>query len=478
MVEGSLLTERQRHDLHLAIAQYLTPLLSSEEDRFTLPRVLQRLEIDESATSENPNYLERKWLTILKLQKKILDLETQLKVANETIESLSQNPSSDAGPTLDRLNWIPSKVDRVIKYHTQPVTALAIHPYKPLLATGSSDGSIVLWDLLDLAQPVSIARNAHSRGVSSLCFSPTDIHMGDDNTSNKLVVLASASLDMFIKVWDPESNFTQLRSLVGHENMVSSITFNPNIPSELISCSKDTSIRLWDVSSGFCMLTFVGHSDWVRDVDVSESGEYVLSCSNDQSIRISHKSTGSGIGLLLGHNQVIETAKFVPALANKYLDDICAKVLQIDPSSEFLSNPQFEKVGYKYAISGGRDNTVRIWLLPLPVFKPGVDSPLPSSTPEGLLIATLEGHSSWVKDIQFHPNATVFASCSDDATIKFWDPKKIAGSIECVSVLKGHHGFVNSIAFAPLPSDSDISEAKMRCYFVSGSSDNITQLWS
>jgi len=32
--------------------------------------------------------------------------------------------------------------------------------------------------------------------------------------------------------------------------------------------SRDKSVKVWDLVNGYCIKTFIGHSDWVRDIDV------------------------------------------------------------------------------------------------------------------------------------------------------------------------------------------------------------------
>jgi platelet-activating factor acetylhydrolase IB subunit alpha len=56
---------------------------------------------------------------------------------------------------------------------------------------------------------------------------------------------------MTIKLWSMQT-FTVFKTLEGHEHEVSSVAFM-NSGDFLLSCSRDVSIRVWDINSGFCI---------------------------------------------------------------------------------------------------------------------------------------------------------------------------------------------------------------------------------
>ena len=35
-----------------------------------------------------------------------------------------------------------------------------------------------------------------------------------------------------------------------------------------MSCSRDKTIKMWEVATGYCVKTYTGHRDWVRMVRV------------------------------------------------------------------------------------------------------------------------------------------------------------------------------------------------------------------
>jgi platelet-activating factor acetylhydrolase IB subunit alpha len=54
----------------------------------------------------------------------------------------------------------------------------------------------------------------------------------------------------------------------------------------LVSASGDKTLRLWDVTAGYCVRTLHGHTGWIRDVCPSSDGRFLLSAGSDQTARL------------------------------------------------------------------------------------------------------------------------------------------------------------------------------------------------
>jgi WD40 repeat protein len=61
-------------------------------------------------------------------------------------------------------------------------------------------------------------------------------------------ILASASHDKTVKLWDVATN-KERATLQGHEGMVYSVAFSPD-GKTLASVSGDKTVKLWDVATG------------------------------------------------------------------------------------------------------------------------------------------------------------------------------------------------------------------------------------
>ena len=297
--------------------------------------------------------------------------------------------------------------------HRLPVTCVAFHPIFSSLASGAEDSTIKIWDweLGELERTVK----GHTKAV-------LDVDYGGPRGGT---LLASCSSDLTIKLWDPSDDYKNIRTLPGHDHSVSAVRFVPSgaagSPASgnlLVSASRDKTLRMWDVSTGYCVKTIRGHADWVRDVSPSFDGRWLLSAGNDQTARLWDATTGDVKATFLGHEHVIECCVFAPPTTYEHLATLAG-----------LKKAPFPSSSGEFLATGSRDKSIKIW-----------DS-------RGTLIKTLIGHDNWVRGLVFHPGGKYLLSVSDDKTIRCWD---LTQECKCVKTVDDTHGhFVSCIRWAP-----------------------------
>ena len=97
--------------------------------------------------------------------------------------------------------------------------------------------------------------------------------------------LASGSRDKSIKIWEAKSGRC-LITLIGHDNWVNDIVFHPN-GRFLLSVSDDKSLRVWDLSNGRCYRKLLNiHDHFVTCLDLQRSAKTLVTGSVDNTLKV------------------------------------------------------------------------------------------------------------------------------------------------------------------------------------------------
>ncbi|KAK1276917.1 Guanine nucleotide-binding protein subunit beta [Acorus gramineus] len=148
--------------------------------------------------------------------------------------------------------------------HQGEVNSVKWDPTATLLASCSDDGTAKIWDLKHDEFLHDLRR--HKKEIYSIRWSPTGPATSNPNLP---LLLASASFDSTVKLWDVEYGF-QVHSLEAHWQPVYAIEFSPN-GEYLASGSQDQCIHIWSVKDRKVVKTYNGHGDvfdvcWNREV--------------------------------------------------------------------------------------------------------------------------------------------------------------------------------------------------------------------
>jgi hypothetical protein len=166
--------------------------------------------------------------------------------------------------------------------HTDAVGAAVFSPDGYILATGSADQTMRLWNVADPTHPTPLGQplTGHTNGVLAVTFSP------DGHT------LATGSYDQMVRLWnvtDPVHPTPLGQPLIGHTNGVEAVAFSPD-GRTLATGSDDQTVRLRNMTDPThptpLGLPLTGHTNAVLAVAFSPDGRTLASGSGDQTVRL------------------------------------------------------------------------------------------------------------------------------------------------------------------------------------------------
>ncbi len=298
---------------------------------------------------------------------------------------------ADSGKELDLLTE-----------HTDWIQSIAFNPNGNILASGSDDGSIRLWDtrtsthLRTMTEHKSLITNVVFSGDGKMLASASrdntirlwDTQTGESHTTLKGhtdrifsiwlsgdgTTLASASRDNTIRLWDTQTGEVRKTFDLEHTEEILEMAFSPDGKTIATwAWGWDTPIRLWDVQTGKLHKMLKGQErDVVYEMAFSPDGKTLASAMNEGTVRIWDAQTGERRRILIGHTHDVLNVVFSP--------------------------------DGKTLASGSYDTTIRLW-----------------DTQTGKLQKTLKGHLSDILSVAFSPDGKILANVVEDDTICLWD---------------------------------------------------------
>lgn len=323
-------------------------------------------------------------------------------------------------------------------------------------------------------------QTGHAWLVSSIAFSPDS------------KILASGSYDSSIKLWDVLTG-TELRTLIGHRSVVEAVAFSPD--GQLVaSGSDDNTVRLWEISTGQEVRSW--SVDFSRSLAFSPDGQMLACGSIDSGIKLLSiggqgavttllsktsveslafdgsggvlaAGTGEGeielwnpktremLATLKGHRSLVTSISFGPdgnILASGGWDasiklwDVRArnelKTITVDADIRSMSfSPNGKTIATTYrgksgvglwdATSGEEIQSISIDEALSVAFSPdgsylasgaGSNKIVLWNIDAGLSMRPMVGRASKVTLVGFSPNGKYFASGSSDGQVTLWDP--------------------------------------------------------
>ena len=312
--------------------------------------------------------------------------------------SISHDNSTIASASLDqsiRLWRLENPLSKTIAIADR-VSAVSFSPVSEMLAIGSQDGTVQLWQNKD-NKIRSLGQ--HKEGVFALDFSPDG------------AFITSGGYDKSLKIWSREAEL--LINLTGNEDIISSVI---NINNGMIaSANVGGTIKIWQQNGILLHSINVGQSFIYGGLDASPDGKWLAIAGNDHQLRtlelgsyslqsIATKSSVDAVSYS-PDGSLIATVSSNGDLSLWDTDGRLQKTFVTSPSDKYSTRIKFTPDGQMLATTS-RDK-VEIWGL------------------EGTAIKTLFGHQGDVSTLDFSADGKTLATGSFDKTIRLWNLEKI-----------------------------------------------------
>ena len=340
---------------------------------------------------------------------------------------------------------------KVLKGHTNGVMAMQI--LDNILATGSYDKTIKIWDL-DTGKELRTLQG-HTDGIRCLYIDDSKLISGSMDCEIRVWnwrtgecitalpghrdyiiglhfdsdILVSGSADNTAIVWDfkKKTSFT----LTGHRNWVNSVRIDTESRT-VFTASDDGTVKLWDLDTRECIRTFIGHAAHVqqvtllpRDFDIDEEPAGNFDQVSDAG------STATAESSFAGHHQS-------PVLFNRSLP--CGRSKD-DSYDSIFENGRAQPP--RYMVTSSLDSTVRLW----DVFT-------------GKQVRAYFGHVEGVWALA--ADSLRIVSGANDCSLKIWDPR----TGKCDRTFTGHTGPVTCVGLSDsrMCSGSEDNEVRVYCF--------------
>lgn len=242
--------------------------------------------------------------------------------------------------------------------------------------------------------------------------------------------LAAGFENSHIYLWEIEEKIDQFHidtptPLLAHSGPVYNIKFLNN-KDLMLSCSEDTTIRLWCLNTKCNVFIYRGHNYPVWSIDVGPRGKLFVSASMDSTARLWQMDFVTPSRIFCGHCDDVECVKFHP--------------------------------NEKYIATGSTDTTVRLW-----------------NVSDGKMVRLMVGHKEPIVSLSFLPNGKFLASASRDGTIRVWNladnscaaellvPKTLTVSFSSERNLASTCGSDNTLRLWRI-DDAKLVEIKSTCF--------------
>jgi WD40 repeat protein len=308
------------------------------------------------------------------------------------------------------------------------ILSLAVTASSNLIAVGSDDGNVTVWDLKTHAMKFHACSYGEAQtNERSVCNESgegnTDIRGIAFTTDGKMLI--SGSSDHRAWLWDAETGELRARSADtnegGHLNTIAGVAVNPR-NGRVATVSWDNTVRIWELVHGNAWAfervdTLAGHSNSVWAAAYSPDGRSLATGSSDKTVILWKVDQLNQIGTPLAQMDGEVWALAVAPNGDQFAAGDEAGNIHIwnfdgrtlSDERALMHEQGVLTLAYshdnKWLVSAGYDRTIRVWNVQTGQEAWRID----------------KAHDDQIWSVMFSPDDQWLASASFDQTAKLWD---------------------------------------------------------
>ena len=313
-----------------------------------------------------------------------------------------------------------------LKGHTSWVLVVSWSPDDSMIATGSNDNTVILWNP-KTGESLGAPLKGHSKWVNGLAWEP--FHLQTPGRPR----LASSSKDATVRIWDVVNKKIDM-VLSGHKKSVTCVRWGGT--GYIYTSSQDQTVKIWNANDGTLAHTLSKHAHWVNYLSLST--DFVLRTAyhdhtghvpptQEEKIAKAKDRFEKAATTVNGINERLVTASDDNTMYLWEPSKTTGPLARLIGHQKPVNHVTFSPNGLLIA-SSGWDNHVKLW-----------------NARDGKLLATLRGHVAPVYRACFSPDSRLLVSAGKDTTLKVWD----MGSKTLKEDLPGHKDEVYAVDWSP-----------------------------
>jgi Tol biopolymer transport system component len=284
--------------------------------------------------------------------------------------------------------------------HTDRILSVTWSPDSTRIASGGWDGTVQIWEASSGKMLFT-----YSSSIGQFVLLPSDTRIAPGNRKDIIVNESLPYRSRHVYIPGGSSRQDAIYRTVG------AITWSPD-GTRIASGKWDTSVQVWNATTGNTLLIYCGHTDSIQSVAWSPDGTRIASSAQDASLQIWKATTGKKpltysthgiVGSIIWSPDSTLIATSSNGTIQVWEAATGKKMLTYSNNTGGAFSVNWSPDGIRIA-SASSDETVQVW-----------------DAVSSKNILTYSGHTDSIQSVAWSPDGTRIASASSDETVQVWD---------------------------------------------------------